>query len=408
MFKKSLAVSFAVAAALGATGVETALADVPLPTIGGKVYADLTNIKQQNNGADTSNSGTGADVKRFYIIINEKFDDMWSAKLETDATYNSVTGSTCTTTGTGATATLKCTTGTTNQQVDVYMKNAYLQMTLDPAFWVKLGEADLPWIPFVEGIYNHRYVENVIIDRLKYGTSADWGLHIGGDLLDKTLSYQISAVNGNGYKNPTRSKDMDVEGRISYVPFSGVTLAIGGYEGKLGQDKYATNVTVAGTSVPQVYRTASRADALIAYVGNGLRAGVEYFSTNDWTNGITGGSDVPELTSSGGLNPTDKADGESAFVSYDFTNMWGVFGRYDNAKLSKSLASGLKDQYFDVGLEAHPFNMDKKNIDVALVYKHEKMDGGPAGSSFSTTNGAGFNEANGKYDEVGIWTQVSF
>jgi hypothetical protein len=401
MFKKSLAVPCAVAAILGASGWGSALADgVPMPSVGGKIFADLTNIKQQNNGTDTSNSGTGADVKRFYIIINEKFDDMWSAKLETDATYNSVTGSTCTGTG----ATLKCTTGTTAQQVDVYMKNAYLQMSLDPAFWVKLGEADMPWIPFDEGIYNHRYVENTLIDRLHFGNSADWGLHIGGDLLGKTLSYQISAINGNGYKNPTRSKAMDVEGRVSYQPIKGVTLAVGGYEGKLGQDKYANNVTVAGVSVPQTYRNASRFDALAAYVGYGLHAGVEYFSANDWTNGITGGSDVPEMTGSGGVNPTDKADGESVFASYDFTPMWGVFGRYDNAKLSKTLASSLKDQYFNLGLEAHPI----KNVDVALVYKHEKMDGGPAGSSFSTTNGSGFNEANGKYDEVGIWTQVSF
>lgn len=400
MFKKPLAVSFAVAAALGGLGIGTALADVPLPTIGGKVYADLTNISQQNNGTDTSNSGTGVDVKRFYIIINEKFDDMWSAKLESDATYNSVTASTCSGSGT----TLKCTTGTTAQQVDVYMKNAWLQMTLDPAFWVRLGESDNPWIPFVEGVYNHRYVENTLIDRLKFGSSADWGLSIGGDLLGKTLSYQVSAVNGNGYKNPTRSKTMDVEGRVSYQPIQGVILAIGGYEGKLGQDKYANNVTVAGVSVPQTYRNASRVDALAAYVGYGLRAGVEYFSANDWTNGISGASDVNELTSSGALNPSDKADGESVFVSYDFTPMWGVFGRYDNAKLSKDLAPGLKDQYFDVGLEAHPI----KNVDVAFAYKHEKMDGGPTGSSFSTTNGSGFNEADGKYDEVGIWTQVAF
>ena len=380
MFKKSLAVSVAVAAALGALGMETTLADVPLPSVGGKIFGDLTNIDQKNNGADPSNSGTGVDVKRFYLIVNEKFNDMWSAKLETDATYNS------------------------GQQVDVYMKNAWLQMTLDPAFWVRLGESDLPWIPYVESIYGHRYVENVIVDRLKLGTSADWGLNIGGDLLNKTLSYQVSAINGNGYKNPTRSKDMDVEGRISYQPIAGLSLAIGGYEGKLGQDKYGNNVTIAGTSVPVTYRTASRFDALAAYVGNGLRVGVEFFSTNDWTNGITGSSDVPEFTSSGKSNPSDKANGESVFASYDFTPMWGVFGRYDNAKLSKNLASGLKDKYFDVGLEAHPI----KNVDVALVYKHEKMEGGLATSSYSTTNGSAFSEADGKYDEVGIWTQVSF
>ncbi|MDE2049903.1 MAG: carbohydrate porin [Gammaproteobacteria bacterium] len=380
MFKKSLAVSFAVAAAVGALGTKAALADVPLPSVGGKIFTDLTNIKQQNNGTDTSTSGTGVDVKRFYLIVNEKFDDMWSAKLETDATYNS------------------------GQQVDVYMKNAWLQMTLDQAFWVRLGESDMPWIPFDEGIYNHRYVENTLIDRLHFGNSADWGLHIGGDLLGKTLSYQISAVNGAGYKNPTRSKDMDLEGRVSWQPIGGLTLAVGGYEGKLGQDKYANTVTVAGAPVQQTYRTASRVDVLAAYVANGLRVGVEYFSANDWTNGVTGANDVPELTSAGKPNASDKADGTSVFASYDFTPMWGVFGRWDQAKLSKDLASGLKDQYFNVGLESHPI----KNVDVAFVYKHEKIDGGPATGSFSTTNGSAFNEADGKYDEVGIWAQVSF
>ncbi len=381
MSKNPLALSFAAAAALGALGIGTALADVPLPTVGGKIYADLTNIDQQNDGTETSNSGTGVDVKRFYLILNEKFDDMWSAKLETDATYNS------------------------GQQVDVYMKNAWVQMSLDPAFWVRLGESDMPWIPFDEGVYNHRYVENTLIDRLHYGNSADWGLHVGGDLADETVSYQISAVNGAGYKNPTRSKDMDVEGRVSYQPGYGLVFGLGGYEGKLGQDKDDSFVTTAAdVSVPQTYRNAGRLDALAAYVANGLRVGVEYFSASNWTVGTTDASDVPELTSSGALNPSDKADGTSVFASYDFTRMWGVFGRWDQAKLSQDLAPGLKDQYFDVGLEAHPI----KNVDVALAYKHETMTGGSAADSFSTTNGAAINEANGKYEEVGIWTQVSF
>jgi hypothetical protein len=404
MFKKPLAVSLAVAAAIGGFAMETALADVPLPTVGGRIFADLTNIDQKNNGTDTSNSGTGVDVKRFYIIINEKFNEMWSAKLETDATYNSVTASTCTGSGT----TLKCSTGTTAQQVDLYMKNAYLEMTLDQAFWVKLGEADNPWIPFVEDVYAHRYVENVLVDRLKFGSSADWGASVGGDLLDKTLSYQVSAIEGNGYKNPTRSKTMDVEGRIDYQPITGLYLGIGGYEGKLGQDKYGNSVTIAGVSTPQTYRTASRADALIAYVGYGLRAGVEYFSAHNWTNGVSGSNDVPELTSSGALNPSDKADGTSVFATYNFTPVWGVFGRWDQAKLSQDLAPGLKDQYFDVGLESHPFHLDKKDVAIALAYKHEKMDGGSAADSFTTANGAAINEANGTYEEVGIWTLFQF
>jgi len=359
MFKKFLAIPCAVAAVLGASAWGVAQAAVPPPTVDGKIFADITNIDQKNNGTDTPASGTGADVKRFYLIVNESFNSMWSAKLETDATYNS------------------------GQQVDLYMKNAWLQASLSKAFWVRLGESDMPWIPFDESVYNFRFVENTLIDRLHFGNSADWGLHVGGDVAGKLLSYQVSVVNGAGYKNPTRSKDMDVEGRVSLQPLPGVILAIGGYTGKLGQDKNATPAVT-------TYHTANRVDALAAYVNGGLRLGVEYFSANDWNN-------VTKTAS-------DKADGTSVFASYDFTPMWGVFGRWDEAKLSKDLAPGLKDQYFNIGAVAHPL----KNVDVALVYKHEKMDGGPSTATFATTNGSPFSEADGKYDEIGIWTQVAF
>jgi hypothetical protein len=375
MFRKSLAIPCAVAAILGASGSGVALAGVPMPTVDGKIFADLTNISQKNNGVDTPASGTGVDVKRFYLVFNEKFDDIWSAKMVTDATYNS------------------------GQQVDVYMKNAFLQAQLSRAFWARLGEANMPWIPFAEGVYGYRYVENTLIDRLHFGNSADWGLHVGGQLVnvgDGMLSYRVSAVNGAGYKNPTRSKSMDVEGRLTYR-LDGAILAVGGYEGKLGQDKYGQNVTIGGVSTPQSYRTASRFDALAGWSGYGVHLAAEYFSANDWNN-------VPDYTATGAVNPSDKADGYALYASYDINRMWSVFGRYDQAKLSKDLAPSLKDNYFNVGLQASPI----KNVQVALVYKHEKMDGGPVGGSFATTNGAAFNEADGTYDEVGIWTQVAF
>lgn len=376
MFKKFLGVSCAVATVLGSLGAGTALAgSLPAPTIGGKIFADLTNISQKNNGADTSASGTGVDVKRFYLVVNEQFNDIWSAKFVTDATYNS------------------------GQQVDVYMKNAFIQGTASKAFWVRLGEANMPWIPFAEGIYGYRYVENTLIDRLHFGNSADWGLHAGGKIGgmgDGVLSYRLSAVNGAGYKNPTRSKDMDIAGRLTYR-MDGIVLAVGGYTGKLGQDKNGQSVMLAGISTPQSYRTASRVDALAGYVNHGVRIAVEYFSAKDWNN-------VPDYTSSGALNPSDKADGEAVYASYTFNPVWSVFGRYDNAKLSKDLAPSLKDQYFNVGLQMQPM----KNVQVALVYKHEKMDGGLPGKTFATTNGTAFSQTDGKYDEVGIWGQVAF
>jgi len=48
--------------------------------------------------------------------------------------------------------------------------------------------------------------------------SADWGFHLKGKLADNRVQYAVSVINGNGYKNPSRSKSMDIEGRISATP----------------------------------------------------------------------------------------------------------------------------------------------------------------------------------------------
>lgn len=365
MFKKPLAVSCAVAAVLGTFGGGTALAAVPMPTVGGKIFADMSYLDEKENDTKIAPSGTGIDVQRFYLIFNEKFDDMWSANITTDASYSS---------GGGA--------------VDVYIKKAYLQYSLpdSKALWARLGSADLPWVPYVENLYGYRYVDHVLVDRLHFGTSADWGLHGGGEA--DGASYAVSVVNGSGYKNPTRSKSMDVEARLAYE-IDGFNFAIGGYSGKLGHDNYAT----ASTDVtPSTYHTADRFDALVAYVNNGARLGAEYFSANDWNNVTTPAS--------------DKADGYSLWGSYDFTSLVGVFARWDQAKTSKDLNPGLKDEYFNVGLATHP----TKGVDVALVYKHEKMDNG-----FINTAYTGFSSklgtapmTSGEVNEVGIWAQVAF
>lgn len=352
MFKSTLTALVA-GASLIACGA--AMADEGATTVGGKAFIDFTNIDQTSDGTKQAASGTGADVKRFYLSVTHDFDKTWSANATTDFNYTSTTGET-----------------------QLFIKKAYVQAKLSDAFVARLGSADLPWIPFVEDLYGYRYVENVLIDRLKFGTSADWGVHAGGKLLDGQFSYAASAVNGNGYKNPTRSQSLDVEGRVAYVPVTGLTVAVGFHSGKEGKD-------IANTATP-VRHTADRFDALIAYVNADLRLGAEYFTATDW-NQVT-------------ATPTDKSDGYSVWASYNFQPNFAVFARGDQAKPKKDLSPDLKDTYFNVGLSYTPV----KKVDVALVYKHDKMQNG----SFGTSNGTigGVNE--GKFDEIGIWAQVAF
>jgi hypothetical protein len=321
-------------------------------SISGKMYFDFTNINQKNSDTGKTNaSGTGIDVKRFYLGVDHKFNDIWSANLTTDFNYVSNDGET-----------------------NLFVKKAYVQGKFDQAAVLRVGSADMPWIPFVENYYGYRYVENTLIDRLKYGTSADWGLHLGGDVGEsKMLNYAVSVVNGNGYKNPSRSKSVDVEGRVGFVPFEGMVVAVGGYTGDRGQEMQNVNAV----------HTAQRADVLVAYASKAFRLGGEYFTAKNWNNV---------------LSPlTDKADGYSFWGSVNVADNISLFARYDNAKLSKNLDPSAKDIYYNAGI-AYDVT---KGFQLAFVYKHEKGDK-------SVNSPIPPHVQNIKTDEFGVWGEVKF
>lgn len=324
-------------------------------TVGGKLYFDVTDVHQKSDGVNTTANGVQTDVKRFYLIVDHKFDNIFSANLTTDFNYVS-----------------------NDNETQLYIKKAYLQAKLSDAFFVRVGSADLPWVPFVEDIYGYRFVENVLIDRTKYGTSADYGVHIGGTFGKGLLSYAFSAVNGAGYKVLKRSDAIDLEGRISLVPIKGLTFAVGGYTGKLGK-----STSGPGNSTDH---TARRLDALVAYTNSRIRIGAEYFWSKDWNNVTT--------------PVEDKTTGFSAFGSFAITPKIAVFGRYDWVNPNKLTNSPLDDDYFNAGVNFQVI----KNIDLALVYKRERVDNG----LISVSNGTIGGVDRGTYDEVGLWGQVKF
>ena len=338
-------------------------------TISGKAYFNVSNIDHQRSGVDQSDNGTQTELKRFYVGIDHKFNDVFSANITTDFRYNAIPDG-----------------GADTRDVLIYVKKAYLQAKLNPAFTVRVGAADLPWVPFAEGLYGYRFVENTLIDRTKFGTSSDWGVHVLGSFGNNLVSYQVSAINGAGYKTLSRSSNtIDLEGRISVNPVKPITLAVGGYSGKLG--KSADN----GVDT----RRATRFNALAAYTDKRLRAGIEYFHTKNWNNVVAVAGGLP--------TPHDKADGWSAFGSFAFTPKIGAFGRYDWVKPSGDINPALKDHYFNVGVDYKPL----PPIDIALVYKRERTNHG----SLSTSNGTmgGLNTiTDGSYNEVGIFGQLAF
>ena len=312
--------------------------------IGGRMFFDLTNIDKTSNGKDTAASGTGLDVKRFYLTVDHKFNDIWSANLTTDFQYSSAIGNT-----------------------ELFVKKAYVQGSFDPAFNLRVGAADMPWIPYVEKFYGMRYVENTLTDRLKYGNSSDWGLHGFGNL-GNNFNYAVSVVSGAGYKNPTRSKGMDVEGRVAYTPNENFVVAVGGYSGKLGKE----------TDIQSAENTYTRANAMVAYADSDFRVGGEYFQAKNLNNVLT--------------VATDKTSGWSVWGSVRVTDGGiNVFGRYDDTDVSKTLDPTLSDKYWNVGVEFPVM----KNLKLSTVYKYTHL----ANAS---------DKKNDKTKEFGVWGDLSF
>jgi hypothetical protein len=350
-------------------------------TVGGKIFADMSHVSAQNNGTDVSSTGTGIDVKRFYLTVDHDFTDMWSANLTTDFNFATFSSS-CSTNAvdsSGNPATCSATTtGTTNQ---VYVKKAYVQANVMPEAMFRLGSADLPWVPYAESDseYGFRYIEPILIDRIKFGTSADWGAHFLGKANDGMFNYAAALVNGRGYKDFTRSKTMDLEGRLGFQPIKGVTLALGGYSGKLGQE------IVGGPT----YRTANRLNALVSFVQPGYRVGAEWFQANNW-----------KIKTSAA---EDKADGYSVWGSVSPMEKVTLFARYDTAKPNKDTSPDLKDKYYNFGLQYEA----RKNVNLAVVYKHDTVDGG-ALSTANGTIGSTTGSKSGKFSEIGLYTQVKF
>jgi len=353
-------------------------------SVSGRMYFNFSNVDTKVNGVKPTGAGsvngTGFNIKRFYLGVDHTFSPIFAANVTMDV--SNVVGQTSntnfTSTGTPAGSNLPGLVGK-----GFYIKKAYLQAKLDPAFVIRLGAADLPWVPYAENQYGYRHIENTIADRTGFATSADWGIHVLGDLAGGLVSYQVSVVDGGGYRNVKVTNSVDVEGRVS-LNYKGFYAAVGGYTGKLGND-------TEGTVTPN---TASRENALVGYKNKMFNVGVEYFHAKDYKNVTTA--------------TEDKSDGVSAFGNFNFNKTWSVFSRYDWIKPNKLTNDNTKDNYYNVGIQWEPV----KIIDLALVYKHEKVDNGTLSTQNGTIGGANpagaLTGGRGTYDEFGLFGQLRF
>jgi hypothetical protein len=216
----------------------------------------------------------------------------------------------------------------------------------------------------------------VLVEHLGIEASADWGVHMLGAFGSGKAHYQVSAITGNGYKNPSRSRTVDIDGRVDFEPVDGLYLAVFYRSGKRGMDKESVTT----------YHNAQRAELLAAYVKPKFRIGVEDYKTTNW-NQV--------------LSPlTDTGTGYSLWGQITLSKKASFFARYDDAKPSKDLAPTLKNTYYNIGIDFQPI----PKLDLAIVYKQDKVDNG----FYKTTNGTIGGVNSGKHNEIGVWAQVQF
>ncbi len=352
--------------------------------VGGTAFFDMTDVDHSERTGSGSSikkdghgsvNGVGYDVKRFYLTVDHTFNDTWSANLTTDFNYVSA-----------------------DSETQLFVKKAYLQGKFDPLFTMRFGASDMPWIPFAEKWYGYRFIENTLIDRSidggrgtagtaatgagSFGNSSDWGVHaFGATSGDNAFNYQVSLVNGGGYKNPSRSNGMDVEARVGYQPIQEMVIALGGYQGKRAKDVQNGQPT----------QDASRGDALVAFRNSTFGIGGEYFTANNWDDVLkyTGAVPAPAAIK-------DKANGYSIFADWTFAPQWALFARYDNVDYKyygvNRVQNELKDTYYNAGVSYDVL----KNLRIALAWKHDKLNG-PYASPFAY-----------KTNEIGFWGMLSY
>jgi hypothetical protein len=323
-----------------ASAAETAIGDT---TFSGKVFIDATHLSATSNGVgDDSN---GVDLTRLYLDFDHRFSQVWSAHLTTDVNW----------------------LRDENDPTDVWVKHAYLQGAFSKALVLRVGAADMPWAALANQWYGFRYVDNELVTRLKYGSTADWGVHVLGSPADGAgLDYAVSVVTGSSYKRPRTGNRPDVEAIFGWQPTEHTVIAIGGYDGQLGLDDDTRPLT----------HTARRWDAMAAYAGPRFRIGAQLFQTHDWT----------QLRSP----LSDSAHGWSAWASAKVSDRWTLFARHDASSTSADLEPSRHERYSNAGIELRV----TAKLQVAAAWKRQRL--------------RDRNGVRAAANEAGLWAQFTF
>ena len=273
-------------------------------TISGKAFFNVSNIDQKSRRRGTRRqNGTQTELKRFYIGVDHKFNDIFSANLTTDFRYN---------------------TNGTSKDTLVYVKKAYVQAKLSRSCSSASAR------PTCRGFRSSRASTAIASSRTRSSTAPSSAPRPTGACTSAELRQRPGQLRGLGdqrrrLQDAVAQLEHDRPRRpFSVNPIKNITLAVGGYTGKLG--KSADN---AGSATPH---RATRFNALAAYT--------------DSASGPASNISRPRTGTTYHRGARDKSDGWSVFGSFAFTPQVRAFGRYDWVKPSKDINPGAEGPLF--------------------------------------------------------------
>ena len=290
--------------------------------IGMKSYINATSSKTTINGVKSAQD-TGFAVDRFYLWTSYDIDETWSAKIVLDVNNEQPNN-----------------TGL-KRNMNVFVKNAFIQGKFAPEATVWLGLGGTPWIPYEESLWGHRFITNTYVDGYAFDDSADFGAGLNGKIADGMLEYNVAAVNGGGYSKPNKSQAIDVNGRLTVHPVEGMDISGGYRQGDRGTNTFGP----AGNK-------SKLAQGLISY-----------------------GIDQGRLTAGYIKNSVKTGANETVNKGFDvygwakMTNAMGLFARYDSAKQTVTGNAVQQKMTRYIGGVDYIYN---KNLRFSLAYDQKK------------------------------------
>ncbi|EAU55094.1 hypothetical protein [Mariprofundus ferrooxydans] len=326
--------------------------------LSGKVFVDVTNSKSDTTtaGVTSTTKTQGFNLGRAYLTGKYYFNSDWMMRITTDVATETAAG--------------------LGKTTNVYLKYAYLEGKLyGKALEMRLGVSHNPWIDYEQGLWKHRYFSKVSSDEFKYDDSADIGIGFKGKLADGLIGYWVTAVNGGGYGNLTKSNGIDYKSRVSIYPIEGLTIDLGYNTGYRGKKTFVANV--ATNPLKQ-----SMYQIMVTYGTHDFRIGANYISNKD--------------------KASKNIDAKTAAL-WGWANVgngFGVVGRYEQEKSNTLVAGAIpagqakqKRTRFLAGVSYDP----TKHVTFTLGYIQDK-----------TTALAHVVGDIAKTTQIGVWSQYTY